>query len=141
MLPRVAVCCSVLQCAAACCSVLPRVAVCCSVLQCAAACCSVFCRLLSTTCYCMHHRMSCKHLQESCPPFASARLPSFCKCVLPFICECLHDILYTVYSIDDRGTRKRAALLLRKQSCHPFANMCCLSFANVCITFCIQCTR
>jgi len=32
---------SVLQCVAACCSVLHRVAVCCSELQCLAACCSV----------------------------------------------------------------------------------------------------
>jgi len=37
----VAVCCSVLQCAAVCCSVLQCVAVCCSVLQCVAVCCSV----------------------------------------------------------------------------------------------------
>ena len=36
ILPRVAVCCSVLQCVAVCCSVLQYVAVLCSVLQCVA---------------------------------------------------------------------------------------------------------
>ena len=39
--PRLAMCSSVLQCAAVCCSVLQCVAVCCSVMQCAAVCCSV----------------------------------------------------------------------------------------------------
>jgi len=39
---------SVLQCAAACCSVLQRVAVCCSVLQCAAACRSALQRVAAT---------------------------------------------------------------------------------------------
>ena len=38
-----AVCCSVLRCAAVCCSVLQCVAVCCSVLQCDAVCCSAVC--------------------------------------------------------------------------------------------------
>jgi len=41
MLQCVAACCSVLQCVAACCSVLQFVAACCSVLQCVAVCCSV----------------------------------------------------------------------------------------------------
>jgi len=39
---NIAVCCSVLQCAAVCCSVLQCAAVCCSVLQCGAVCCRVF---------------------------------------------------------------------------------------------------
>ena len=38
---RVAVCCSVLQCAVVCCSVVQYVAVCCSVLQCVAVCCHI----------------------------------------------------------------------------------------------------
>ena len=41
VLQCVAACCSVLQCVATCCSVLQCVAACCSVLQCVAACCSV----------------------------------------------------------------------------------------------------
>jgi len=45
--PSLAVCCSVLQCAAVCCSVLQCAAVCCSVLQCAA----VNCNMLQCVTY------------------------------------------------------------------------------------------
>jgi len=48
VLQCVAACCSVLQRVAVCCSVLQCVAVCCSVLQCVAVCCSVYFQTIST---------------------------------------------------------------------------------------------
>ena len=55
----VAMCCSVLQCAAAvCCSVLQCVAVCCNVLQCAAMCCSVLQQCVAVCCCSVQRTMS-----------------------------------------------------------------------------------
>jgi len=63
---RVAVCCSVLQCAVVCCSVVQYVAVCCSVLQCVGISSSVASRLSNTAigaCPCISVAVCCSVMQ------------------------------------------------------------------------------
>jgi len=79
VLPRVVVCCSVLQCGAVCCSVLQCVAVCCSELQCVADSCDEYDKVnvtdrhtgsvISTGAACVRCRVHCNRPQHSATHF------------------------------------------------------------------------